>query len=163
MNNVLYDGITYSLAFDYSGYKAACKTASLMVDPRGNPFAANLDTLICKNGSSVHFKALEILGAIKKGMIPESNDHDGSALPAFKVITNEFLTQDAYYGMFDSSRALTDEYGFQHIESEANNLFPVNMVYKTNEMQFKGQTIFQQGFNDVARAWVFSAGDGTTT
>lgn len=163
INNVVYDGTTYSLAFDYAGYKAACRTASLIVDPRGNPDAPNLNTLICKKGSSVHFKAMEILGAIKKGMIPESNDNDASALPAFKIIANEFLTQDAYWGMFDSSRALTDEYGFQHIESESNKLYPVNIVYKTNEMQFKGGSIYRQGFNDVARAWVWSAGDGSTT
>lgn len=163
MNNVVYDGTTYSLPFDYAAYKAANRTASLLVDPRGNPDPITLDTLICKNGSSVYHKAMEILGAIKSGKIAESNDNDGSALPAFKIITNEFLTQDAYWGMFDSSKALSDEYGFQHIESEANNLDPVNVVYKTREMQFGGHTLFRQGHNDVARAWVFSAGDSTTS
>lgn len=144
MNNVVFDGTTYSLPFDYAGLKAAHRTAALFVDPRGNPFPANLDTLICKKGSSVHFKAMEILGAIKKGMIPESTDHDASAVGAFKILPLDYLTQDAYWGMFDSSRALTDVYGFQHIESEANNLDPVNVVYKTREMQFAGHTMFQQ-------------------
>lgn len=163
MNNVVYDGTTYSLPFDYAGYKAADRTASLFVDPRGNPMPASLDTLVCKRGSSVHHKAMEILGAMKKNAIPESNDNDGSALPVFKVVPLDFLTQDAYWGMFDSSRALSDEYGFQHIESESNNLDPVNIVYKTREMQFAGHTLFQQGHNDVARAWVFSAGDSSTS
>ena len=163
MNNVVYDGTTYSLPFDYAAYKAANRTASLMVDPRGNPMPAKLDTLICKTGSSVFHKAQEILGAIRKGEIPESFDHDASALPAFKVIQNDWLTQDAYWGMFDSSIALSDEYGFQHIESEANNLDAVHIVPKTREMQFMGHTMFVQGFNDVARAWVFSAGDSSTT
>lgn len=163
MNNVVYDGTTYSLPFDYAGYKAADRTASLFVDPRGNPMSATMDTLLCKKGSSVAHKAREILGAIKKGKISESNDNDGSALPAFKMIENEFLTQDAYWAMFDSSTALSDEYGFQHIESEANNLDPVNVVYKTREMQFGGHTMFQQGHNDVARSWLFSAGDSSST
>lgn len=163
MNNVVYDGTTYSLPFDYAGYKAAIRTASLMVDGRGNPMPANLDTLVCKKGSSVAFKAKEILGAIKNGKIPESFDNDGAGVPAFKVIELDYLTSDAYWFMFDSTRALTDEYGFQHIESESNNLDPVNVVYKTREMQFAGHTIFQQGFNDVARCWVFSAGDSATT
>lgn len=163
MNNVVYDGTTYSLPFDYAGYKAANRTASLFVDPRGNPMPAKLDTLICKTGSSVYHKAQEILGAIKKGQIPESNDNDGNALPAFKVIQNDYLTNDAAWGMFDASRALSDEYGFQHIESEADNIDPVNIVYKTREMQFAGHTLFKQGHNDVARAWVWSAGDSVTT
>jgi len=163
MNNVVYDGTTYSLPFDYAGYKAAVRTAALWVDPRGNPMVGNLDTLVCKKASSVAFKAREILKAIKDGKIPESNDNDGSALPAFKVIELDYLTQDAYWGMFDSSKALTEEYGFQHIESEANHLDPVNVVFKTREMQFAGHTMFQQGHNDVARCWVFSAGDSSTT
>jgi hypothetical protein len=131
MNNVVYDGTTYSLPFDYAGYKAAVRTASLMVDPRGNPMPADLDTLVCKKGSSVAMKAKEILGAIKNGKIPESNDNDGSALSPFKVIELDYLTSDAYWFMFDSAKALSDQYGFQHIESEANTLDPVNIVYKT--------------------------------
>jgi hypothetical protein len=163
INNIVYDGTTYSLPFDYAGYKAADRTASLWVDPRGNPMPGKLDTLVVKRGSSAHHKAMEILGAMKKNEIPESNDNDGSALPTFKVIPLDFLTQDAYWFMFDSSKAMSDEYGFQHVESEANNLDPVNIVYKTREMQFAGHSLFQQGHNDVTRAWVASAGDSTTT
>ena len=163
MNNVVTDGTTFSLPFDYAGYKAAVRTASLMVDPRGNPFPAKMDTLICKTGSSVFFKAMEINKAMRDGKLPESFDHDGSALPPLKIIENDFLTNDAFWFMHDSSRALTDEYGFQHIEAEANNLDSVNMVYKTREMQFAGHTFFIQGHNDVARSNAASAGDSTTT
>lgn len=162
MNNVVYDGTTYSLPFDYAGYKAAQRTAGLFVDPRGNPMPANLDTLVCKKNSSVHQKANEILGAIKNGKIPESNDNDGTALPAFKILALDYLTTDGAWGMFDSSM-ISDEYGFQHIESEANNIDPVNIVAKTREMQIVGHTLFKQGHNDVARMWVWSAGDGSST
>ena len=162
MNNVVYDGTTYSLPFDYAGYKAAIRTASLFVDPRGNPMPANLDTLVCKKGSSVAFKAKEILGAIKNGKIPESNDNDGNGAPAFRVIELDYLTQDAYWFMFDST-LMGDDYGFQFIESEANNLDPVNVVYKTRELQFAGHSIYTLGHNDVARMWVASAGDSSTT
>ncbi len=162
MNNVVYDGTTYSLPYDYAGYKAAQRTAGLWVDPRGNPMPGKLDKLVCKTDSSVAFKAREILAAIKAGKMPETFDHDGSALPPFEIIELDYLTTDGAWGMFDSSRALTEEMGFQHIESESNNLDPVNMVYKTREMQFAGHTMFQQGHNDVARAWVWSAGDSVT-
>jgi len=162
MNNVIYDGTTYSLPFDYAGYKAAIRTASLFVDPRGNPMPANLDTLVCKKGSSVAFKAKEILGAIKKGMIPESNDNDGTGTPPFKIIELDYLTQDAYWWMFDSSRK-NDTYGFQFIEGEPNNIDRVNIVYKTRELQWAGHAIFDLGHNDVARSWVMSVGDSSST
>src|SRR3990167_8948686 len=162
INNVVYDGTTYSLPFDYAGYKAAQRTAGLIVDPKGNPMPATVDTLVCKKNSSVHFKAQEILSAIKNGKIPESNDNDGTALPAFKILALDYLTKDAAWGMFDSS-LLGDEYGFQHIESEANNVDPVNIVAKTREMQIVGHTLFREGFNDVARMWVWSEGDSTTS
>src|SRR3990167_1379522 len=163
INNVVYDGTTYSLPFDYAGYKAAIRTASLWVDGRGNPYPGTLDTLVCKKGSSVSFKAKEILGAIKNGKIPESNDNDGSGVPAFKVIELDYLTNDAYWFMMDSSRALTDEQGFQWIESEANNLDPVYIVPKTREMQFFGHRLATLGHNDVTRCWVASAGDSSTS
>ena len=123
---------------------------------------ATVDTLVCKKNSSVHFKAQEILGAIKNGKIPESNDNDGTALPAFKILALDYLTKDAAWGMFDSSK-MGDEYGFQHIESEANNVDPVNIVAKTREMQIVGHTMFKQGYNDVARMWIWSEGDSSQT
>jgi hypothetical protein len=160
MNNVVYDGSAYSPVFDYAGYKAAIRTASLFVDPQGNPYPADLDTLVCKKGSSVAFKAKEILGAIKNNKIPEEFSNDGAGTPPFKVIELDYLTQDGYWWMFDSSRALTDEQGFQWVESEANNVDPMNYVPKTREMQFFGHSICTLGHNDVARCWVMSDGAG---
>lgn len=162
MNNVVYDGTTYSLPFDYAGYKAAIRTASLFVDPRGNPFPADLNLLVCKKGSSVAFKAKEILGSIKKGMISESNDNDGSGTPPFQILELDFLENDAYWFMTDKSR-MNDTYGFQFVEGESNNIDSVNIVYKTRELQFAGHTVFDMGHNDTARSWVASAGDSATT
>jgi hypothetical protein len=163
MNNVVYDGTTYSLPFDYAGYKAAIRTASLFVDPRGNPYPADLDTLVCKKGSSVYFKAMEILGAIKKGQIPESTDNDGSGVPPFKIIALDYLTSDVYWFMFDSSRALTNEQGFQFIESEGNNIDPVHINSFNRELTWFGHSLCTLGHNDVARCYVASAGDSVTT
>lgn len=158
MNNICYDGTTYNLPFDYAGLKAAYRTAGLMVDPRGNPAIANLDTLVCKTNSAVHFKAMEILGALKNGKIPESNDNDGAAVQAFKIVTLDYLQNANYWAMFDSSKALSDEQGFQFIESEAPSVDPVNVVYKTKEIQISATTMFDLGHNDVTRSWVFSNG-----
>jgi hypothetical protein len=162
INNIVYDGTTYNLPFDYSGWKAALRTASLFVDPRGNPRPAKLDTVVCKTGSSVYFKAMEILGAIKSGKIPESMDNDGAGTPAFKVITLDYLANDAYWFAFDSSRALTDAEGFQFVESQPTTIDPVNIVYKTKEIQTSVTAAFDLGHNDVARCWVGSKGDSSS-
>lgn len=158
MNNEVYDGTTYNLPFDYAGLKAAMKTAGLMVDPRGNPRIPDLNVLVCKKNSAVHFKALEIKGAIKRGYIPESMDRDGSAIQDFEIVALEYLTNSNYWMMFDK-KELRDEYGFQFVESQPAMLDPLNVVYKTKEIQTSVTGLFDLGFNDVARTWVFSKGD----
>lgn len=161
INNGVYDGTTYNLPFDYAGLKAAYRTASLIVDPRGNPRIPTLNKLVCKKYSTVHMKAMEVLGAIKKGQIPESFDHDASAVSAFEIIPLEYLTQANYWYMFDSSKALTDKEGFQFIESQGAMVDPTNIVYKTKELQTSVTSLFDLGANDVTRSWVFSKGDSS--
>jgi hypothetical protein len=158
MNNGVFDGTTYNLPFDYAGLKAAYRTASLMVDGRGNPRVANLDTLVCKLGSAVHLKAMEVLGAIKAGKIPESFDNDGSGVRPFTILALEWLQNGSQWYMFDSSRALTDKEGFQFVESLPTTAPQMNVVFKTNEIQYKVDAIFDLGHNDVARCWVGSLG-----
>jgi len=128
MNNVVYDGTTY-----------LCRLTTLATRPlsRLRPLSLTLVAiriLLRWILSSVRkvlqssSKAREILAAIKKGTLPESNNNDGAGTPSFKIITLDYLTSDAQWFMFDSSRALTDQQGFQFIESEGNNVDPVNVV-----------------------------------
>ena len=157
MNNVVYDGTTYNLPFDYAGVKAAYRTAGLMVDPRGNPRIPDLDVLVVKKNSANHFKAKEILKAIKENKIPESFDHDGSGVNAFEIVDSQYIQNSNYWAMFDSSKALTETEGFQFVESQPAMIDPVNVVYKTKEIQTSVTTLFDLGHNDVTRSWVFSA------
>lgn len=158
MNNEVYDGTNYNLPFDYAGVKAAYRTAGLMVDPRGNPMIPDLNTLVCKKNSAVHFKALEIQKAIRNGKIPESFDNDGPGVQDFEIVALPYLQNSGYWAMFDRSM-MSDEYGFQFIESQPPMLDPVNVVYKTKEVQTSVTTLFDLGHNDVTRMWVFSKGD----
>ncbi len=157
MNNFVYDGTTYNLPFDYAGLKAAYRTMSLFVDPRGNPMAGTPTTLVVKKSSANAFKAKEIKGAINKGRIPESFDSDASAVGDFNIIELDYLTNAGYWYMFDSSK-MGDEYGFQFVESQGTTLMPQNVVYKTSEIQYKVESMFDLGHNDVARMWVASLG-----
>ena len=159
MNNYVYDGTTYNVALDYAGLKAAHRTASLFVDPRGNPRPASLNKIVVKKGTTAAFKAKEVLGAIKAGKIPESFDNDSAAVPAYDIIELDYLANAAYWWMLDSSRALTDAEGFQFIESQGVTIDPANVVYKTKEIQTSTTSIFDLGHNDVARCWVGSKGN----
>lgn len=161
MNNNIYDGTTYNVPLDYAGVKAAYRTAGIMVDPRGNPRIPDLNTLVVKKNSANHFKAKEILKAIKDGKIPESFDHDGSAVNAFDIVALPYLQNSGYWAMFDSTWALTEEEGFQFVESQPPMLDPVNVVYKTKEIQTSVTTLFDLGHNDVTRSWYFSKGDSS--
>ncbi len=147
---------TVNVPFDYSGVKSAHRTAANIPDPKGNPMMLNLDTLVCVNGSQTYFKAQEILGAIKKNLIPQSFNHDSAAVLPFKVIAlpPQYVSNTEFWGMFDS-KLKGNEYGFQFLESESIMLDPVNIVYKTKELQYTSHTAFDLGHNDP-RNWVFS-------
>lgn len=160
MNNIITDGTTYNLPLDYPGLKAMHRTAGLWVDPRGNPMPASINTIVVKKNSANAFKAKEIKGAIEKGKIPESFDNDGAGVPSFSIIELDYLTNSAYWFGFDSS-LMGDEYGFQFVESQPITLLPKNVVYKTSEMQFKVESMFDLGHNDVVRMWAGSKGDSS--
>ena len=161
MNNVVYDGTTYNLPLDYAGLKAAHRTAGLIVDPRGNPKVPNLDTIIVKKNSTNAFKAKELKKAIEKDRIPESFDNDGAGVGSFEIIELEYMQNSNYWVMFDSKAGMQDDYGFQFVESQPPMLDPVNVVYKTKEIQTSVTTLFDLGHNDVARTHVFSKSDQT--
>lgn len=160
MNNYINDGTTYNPLLDYAGLKAAYRTMSLFVDPRGNPMAKTPDTVVVKKSSANAFKAKEIKAAITKGKIPESFDNDGSAVGDFNIIELDYLTNTGYWYAFDSSM-MGDDAGFQFVESQGTTLMPQNVVYKTSEIQYKVESMFDLGFNDTARMWVASKGDNS--
>ena len=140
---------------DYDALKAAHRTSQLVKDPKGNPMNINLDTLVVAKNSATHFRALEILGAIKKNQIAGSADNDGSGVLAFKIIALPYMAQTAYWGMFDSSMR-TPEYGLQCKESQGVQLEGPNIVFKTSEIQYKSTIMFDLGFNDYS-GWVLSS------
>lgn len=136
-NNRVTDGTTVNMDMDYDALKAAYRTASLILDPKGKKMDINLDTLIVTRGNAVAFRAKEILGAIKaggKGSIPGSADNDAASVNAFKVIELPYVeTNLAFWWMFDSSM-LGQEYGLQYKESQGIQLEGPNVVFKTGKV-----------------------------
>lgn len=157
-NNVVYDGTTYGMDFDYDAIKAAHRTASLILDPKGQKMDINLDTLVVSRGHTNAFRAKEILGAIRAGgksSLPSSAQNDAAGVPAYNVIELPWMQSNtAYWAMFDSSM-VNDEYGLQYKESQPIMLEGPNVVFKTGEIQYKTTMMFDLGHND-ARGWVGS-------
>lgn len=153
-NNRVTDGTTVNMSFDYPALKAAHRTAALVPNPQGKPTNINLDTLIVSRGYSIHNRAAEVLGALNRGFIAGSADRDGfftspsNGLPNYKIIANPWIqTNTAYWWMFDSSMK-NSKYGLQFKESQPIKLDGPNVVFKTDEIQYKATTLFDLGFND---------------
>ena len=157
-NNRVTDGSTVNMDFEYDALKAAHRTAALIPGPQGKPTNINLDTLVVSRGYAVDNRATEILGALNKGWIAGSNDHDGpsatpsGAAPTYKIIRSPWITTNTlYWWMFDSSLK-GSKYGLQYKESQGIELEGPNLVFKTGEVQYKATLMFDIGFGD-ARGW----------
>lgn len=161
-SNVVTDGVTDNMDFALDALKAAHRTASLIRDPKGNLMNINLDTLVVRKGSANYFKAMEINGALKAGVKPESTDRDGAAFGAFDIIALPYLTTtvDAYFWMFDSSMK-NAEMGLQYRGSQEVILDSPEVDYKTKTILVSSTIAFDYGHND-GRSWVGSEGDNAT-
>lgn len=165
-NNQVTDGSTVNMDFEYDALKAAHRTASLILNPRGKPMNINLDTLICFRGGAVDNRATEILGALNRGRIPGSNDNDGGTarpdgqVASYKILRLPWITTNTgYWFMLDSSMK-NQKYGLQYKESQGIELEGPNVVFKTGEIQYKSTLIFDIGHND-ARNIVGSQNDNS--
>lgn len=154
-NNIVYDGTTYNMDFEYDAIKAAHRTAALVKNPQGKPMNINLDTLVVSKGYTNHFRAIEILGALRKGWQPATADNEGPGVAEYKIIATPWMTSNTdYWYMFDSSMK-GPKYGLQYKESQPITLEGPNIVFRTGEIQYKATCMFDIGFNDY-RGWVGS-------
>ena len=154
-NNRITDGTTVNMDFEYDALKAAHRTAALIYGPTGKPLNINLDTLVVFRGSSIHHRAIEIMGAINKGWIPGSADRDGSGVPSYKILALPWITTNTSYWFMMDSGMKNDRYGLQYKESQAIELEGPNVVFKTGEVQYKATLMFDIGHNDP-RGWAGS-------
>lgn len=154
-NNRVTDGTTVNMDFEYDALKAANRTAALVTGPMGKPTNIKLDTIVVSRGYSVSQRAHEILGAMNRGFIPGSADRDGAGVSTYKILELPWITTNTlYWWMFDSSMK-NDTYGLQYKESMGIELAGPNVVFKTDEVQYKATVMFDIGFSD-ARGWVGS-------
>lgn len=156
-NNIVYDGTTYNMDFEYDSLKALRRTASLVLGGRGMQMDIEPDTLVCKYGSSVHSRYEELQAAISRNQIPGGNENDGPAkvgLP--KLITSKYLDNDAYWFAFDSSKN-NDEMGLQWIWAQRPTILAPEGIYTSGSTQYQGKMFYDRGANRM-RNWFGSTG-----
>ena len=153
--NRVTDGITVNMDWEYDALKAANRTAALIRNPKGKPMNINLDIFVCSKGYANNHRAVEMLGAMNKGWMPGTAEHEGAGVPTYKILALPWImTNTAYWWMFDSSKK-GPMYGFQYKESQPIDMEGPNIVFRTGEIQYKATMMFDIGFSD-ARGWVGS-------
>lgn len=96
-NNRVTDGTTVNMDWEYDALKAAHRTAALIKGPRGIKMNIDLDTLIVSKGYSNHHRAVEMLGAMRRGWHPGSSDKDSAGVPDYKIIALPWITTNTDY------------------------------------------------------------------
>lgn len=158
-SNVVSDGTTPNMDWDYDAVKAAHRTASLITDPKGNLMNVDLDTFVFRKGSAAFFSAQEILGSIRSGVAPRTTDRDGAGVPAFKVLALPYIpSANAAYWWAMDSKMKSDSCGLQYVESQGITMEGPETEFKTGSIYYKSTMAFDYGHND-ARCMVGS--DGT--
>lgn len=157
-DNRITDGTTVNMQLDYDGIKAAHRTAQAVLDPVGIPLDIDLDTIVVSKNSTNHQKAMELKGSIDSGKISESFDNDGSGVRTFNIhATRWFLKNTGFWFMMDSKMKNSDMGALWMRQAQEIMMDPVNIVYKTKELQWTCEWIGDWQHNDF-RNWVGSKG-----
>ncbi len=167
-SNVIVDGSTASPQFTYSSLLAARRQQSLKKDGRSLPLMSQLDTLVCRSGSTTAQYATTIKGTIDKGLAPQQTNlfNNAPATDTFKIVTlspyeNLAMTGLAW-GMFDSSM-MTEDYGFLYIEALPTRAEPAVVDLLGNQdLVLNFNCLSVMGASDL-RGWMWSDGNGSTT
>jgi hypothetical protein len=158
-SNIVSDGTTPNMDLDYDALKALWRVAALVKTPKGKPMPMNPNLILVKQGSAPSFRAKEIQGALKSGKLPGELSNDGSGVPMFELYESPYflgtgdatsttnLSSATNWIALDTSKK-GDEYGLQYFESQPISLGEQNIVYKTEEIQYKATMAFAYGHND---------------
>ena len=166
-SNVIVDTVP-SPQFTYSSLLAARRQQASKKDGRGLPFMSQLDTLICRTGSTTAQFAKTIKSTIDKGLAPQQTNlfNNAPATDTFKVVElsayDNLGINSLMWGMFDSSM-LGEDYGFMYIEALPTRAEPAVVDLLGNQdlvLNFNSLAVL--GASDL-RSWMWSAGDGVTT
>lgn len=147
-SNVISDGTTNNMSFDYPAWKAARKTAKAILGGVGEILDIKLSDLIFKSESAAHHRAQEVLKSIKEGVRPGTANRDGSIDTSYGIIETPYLTSATAWGAIDKSK-LGPKFGLQLKEGMPLTIDPQFIDYDTKEFKYSAGMDFAYGFNDV--------------
>lgn len=147
-SNLITDGTTNNMNFDYNSWKAALKTGQAILGGVGEILDLDLDAVVCKKNSSVHFRAQEILKSIERGDGPLTADRIGAIDRSFRILDNPYLTSDTAWFAWDTSK-MGPKWGLQQKEGMPLMLDPQFIDYDNKEMKYSAGSDFAYGFNDA--------------
>lgn len=166
-SNVIVDGATNSPQFTYDSLLAARRLHALKKDGRGNPMISDLDTLVCRKGSTTAQLAKTIKGTIEKGLAPAQTNvfNNAPATDTFKVVElspyQNLGLDGLMWGMFDS-KMINADFGFLYIEALPTRAEPAVVDSLGNQdLVLNFNSLAVMGASDL-RGWMWSKGDGTT-
>ena len=166
-SNVVVDGATNSPQFTYSSLMAARRLHAEKKDGRGNPLISDLDTLVCRRGSTTAQFAKTIKATIDKGLAPQQTNlyNNAPATDTFKIVElspYQNLAMDGLmWGMFDS-KMMNEDYGFKYIEALPTRAEPAVVDSLGNQdLVLNFNSLAVMGASDL-RGWMWSDGDGNT-
>ena len=147
-SNVITDGTTSNMSFDYPAWKAALKTAQAVKGGVGEILDITPESILCKKNSSVHHRAQEVLKSIERGEKPGTANRDGSISAAYEILPNPYLSSDVAWGAIDKSK-IGPKYGLQYKEGMPLTMDPQFIDYDNKEIKYSVGSDFAYGFNDV--------------
>lgn len=166
-SNVIVDGATSSPQFTYSSLLAARRLHAEKKDGRGNPLISDLDSLLCRKGSTTAQFAKTIKATIDKGLAPQQTNvfNNAPATDTFKIIElspyQNLGLDGLMWGMFDS-KMVNEDFGFKYIEALPTRAEPAVVDLLGNQdLVLNFNSLAVMGASDL-RGWMWSAGDGAT-
>lgn len=152
-NNIIGDGTTVNMDFDYDSLKGLFQIAKGIKLLRGEEMSINPNTLVFQKGSPIAFRAKEINGA---SGIPGSNENDAKATPAMNIMELAYLTNSAYWFAFDSNM-VNPQYGLQYVETMDITLGDQIVNEDSGNFKYNVDAIWEFYHNDY-RGWFGSKG-----
>lgn len=148
-NNQITDGTTVNMDMGYDAIKAMHRTMRLIRDYRGLPRPEmRVRTIVVGADTVNEFMAREMLGAIQKNQVPQSADNDASGVTSFKIHATPWLLNNPLYWFgVDTDSKDGSQGSLMYKESQDIELSPVNIVFKTKELQWTAESMFAWGHN----------------
>lgn len=142
--NIITDGSTVNMDFDYDALKALHLTAKNVKGLRGEEMSISPNRLLVQKNSAVAFRAKEINGA--RG-IPGSNNNEAMGTPLHEILELAYLTNTGYWFAQDPDM-VNDMYGLQYVETQDITLGELIVNEDTGNMKKNVDAIWEFYHND---------------